>query len=258
MTLQYECADIDALAGALALGAVDADELAAARAHLAACPEPHIELHALLGADAALAASLEPIQPSAGLRDRLMATVADTPQERSEPMVTAPEPAGRADEPRPGRRGWLDWLSPNVARPIAVFAVIALIAVGVWGYATSALLNQQRDALRAVADALAAGEPAHPVDGSAGRGFVVDTAGTGSSFVVTDANALAPDRLYVLWLIGPDGTPVDVGDFVPTGSEVVVPVDEDLSGFQTFAVTIEAERVDAPTSDPVMAGTVGG
>ena len=72
MTLQYACADVDSLAGALALGAVDADELHAAREHLAGCPEPHTELRSLLGAEAALAAGLEPIQPSAGLRDRLM------------------------------------------------------------------------------------------------------------------------------------------------------------------------------------------
>ena len=96
MTLQYACADVDALAGALALDAVDADELRAAREHLATCQEPHAELRSLLGADAALAASLEPIQPSAGLRDRLMATVAEVPQDRAE--VAAP--AAR----RPGQR----------------------------------------------------------------------------------------------------------------------------------------------------------
>jgi hypothetical protein len=257
MTLQYACADVDSLAGALALGAVDADELRAAREHLATCAEPHEELRSLLGADVALAAGLEPIQPSAGLRDRLMATVAEVPQEQAAPAPAAGV-ATAEEQPPPARRGWLDWLSPNVARPLAVAAVVALIAVGIWGYAASSQLNEQRDALRAVADAIAAGEPPHPVEGNAGRGFVVDTAGTGASFVVTDADALDANQLYVLWLIGPDGTPVDVGAFEPTGREVVVPIEEDLSGFDIFAVTVEAERVDAPTSDPVMAGAVEG
>jgi hypothetical protein len=133
MTLQYACADIDSLAGALALGAVDADELAAAREHLATCPEPHAELRSLLGADAVVAAGVEPIQPSAALRDRLMATVAETTQDRAEPVAPAVEAAAPAEEQRLARRGWLDWLSPNVARPLAVAAVVALIAVGVWG-----------------------------------------------------------------------------------------------------------------------------
>jgi anti-sigma-K factor RskA len=255
MTLRYACADVDALTGPLALGAADADELAAARQHLATCPEPHAELHSLLGAGAALAASLDPIQPSAGLRDRLMATVAEMAHDRAEAVAPVPS----TEESRPARRGWLNWLSPNIARPLAVAAVVALIAVGVWGLSTASQLNQQQQALRAVADAVAAGEPAHPVDGTAGRGFVVDTEGAGASFVVTDANALDADQLYVLWLIGPDGTPVDVGAFEPDDvGVVVIPVEEDLSNFQTFAVTVEAERVDAPTSDPVMVGTIEG
>jgi anti-sigma-K factor RskA len=259
MTLQYACADVDDLAGALALGAVDTDELRAAREHLASCAEPHRELRSLLGAETALAAGLEPIQPSANLRDRLMTTVAETPQDRAVTAAVAPatEPVIEA-QPEGARRGWLDWLSPNVARPLAVAAVVALVALGIWGYSVSSQLNEQRDALRAVADAIAAGEPANPVEGSAGRGFVVDTAGDGASFVVTDADALDANQLYVLWLIGPDGTPVDVGAFQPGDGGAVVAVDQDLSGFDTFAVTVEAERVDAPTSDPVMVGTVEG
>ena len=97
-----------------------------------------------------------------------------------------------------------------------------------------------------------------PSTATAGQGYVVDTAGAGASFVVTDANALEANELYVLWLIGPDGVPVDVGAFEPGDAGVtVVPVEHDLSGFQTFAVTVETERVDAPTSDPVMVGAVG-
>jgi hypothetical protein len=38
----------------------------------------------------------------------------------------------------------------------------------------------------------------------------------------------------------------------------VLPVEKDLSGYATFAVTVEAERVDAPTSTPVMVGDLTG
>lgn len=75
--LRFSCEDVDELAGALALGAVDADEARAAREHLSTCSEPHAALRSLLGADAVLSNSLEPIQPSAALRDRLMSSVAD-------------------------------------------------------------------------------------------------------------------------------------------------------------------------------------
>ncbi|HET7582023.1 MAG TPA: zf-HC2 domain-containing protein, partial [Candidatus Limnocylindria bacterium] len=78
--LRFTCQDVDELAGALAIGAVDADEARAAREHLATCPEPHAELRSLIGADAVLAAGLEPIEPSAGLRDRLMRSAEAAPR----------------------------------------------------------------------------------------------------------------------------------------------------------------------------------
>jgi hypothetical protein len=37
---------------------------------------------------------------------------------------------------------------------------------------------------------------------------------------------------------------------------VVVPVERDLTGFTTFAVTVEHQRVATPTSTPVMVGNL--
>lgn len=250
--LRFSCQDIDELAGALALSAVDPDEARAAREHLSSCPEPHEELRSLVGADAALAAGLEPIQPSAALRDRLMSTVETMPRRQ----VTA-EPQAAPVHERPARRGWLDWLSPQVARPLAVAAMVAFIAVGAWGIGIYGQLGERDRALQAVAAAISNGQVAFRVEGSAGRGYVVDTPGSGASFVVADLGALPADRLYELWLIGPSG-PVDVGTFRPGAAAVaVVPVDRDLSGFTTFAVTVETQRVTLPTTDPVMAGQIG-
>lgn len=252
MTIRFACRDVDELAGALALGAVDPDEALAAREHLETCPEPHVELRSLMGADAVLAGGMEPIQPSAGLRDRLMDSVARTPQ-----GVVSHAPPAAAAPVVEHRRGWLDWLSPRVARPLALAAVVAVIAVGAWGMSLSSQLGERDRALHAVANAIAGGGVAFRVDGDAGRGYVVDTSGSGSSFVVADLDPLPTGKLYELWLIAPDGSPVDVGTFRPADDAVtVVPVDQDLSGFETFAVTVETKRVDAPTGDIVMAGAL--
>lgn len=254
MTPRYTCKEVDELAGALALGAIDADEMRAAAEHLETCPEAHAELRAMVGADAVLVAGLEPIQPSAGLRDRLMDSVTAMPRAAD---VAAPVPQQR-DQVMSPRGGWLDWLSPQVARPLALAAVVAVIAVGAWGVSLSSQLGERDRALRAVADAIAGGEVAFRVAGDGGRGYVVDTPGPGASFVVADLGSLPADRLYVLWLIGPEG-PVDVGEFRPGDDAVaVVPVEQDLAGFQTFAVTVESQRVDTPTTDPVMAGPIEG
>ena len=106
-----------------------------------------------------------------------------------------------------------------MARPLAVAAVVALIAVGVWGLSLSSQLNEQQQALNDVATAISNGQTAHRVEGEAGRGYLVDTPGSGAQFVVTDVSELDPDQLYELWLIGPDG-PVAAGTFEPTDAAV--------------------------------------
>jgi anti-sigma-K factor RskA len=178
-----------------------------------------------------------------------MASIERTAQERD--AVVRPPAATQA--PPPSRAGWFDWLSPRVARPVAVAAVVALVAVGAWGVTLQSQLAERDRALRAVADAIADGETAFRVEGSAGRGYVVDTPGSGAALVVADLAALPADRIYELWLLDAAGTPVAVGTFRPADAEVaVVPLERDLAGYTTFAVTVEASRVDAPTSSDLV------
>jgi anti-sigma-K factor RskA len=244
MSDEMTCSQVDELAGAFALGAMDADEQAALRAHVATCDQPHLELRDAPGVGLLLAASLDPVTPSPALRDRLMATIDRMPQTPATPAL-----------PHAARRGWLDWLSPRVARPLALAAAVALLAVGVWNVSLQSQLGQRDAALRAVADAISGGEVAFRVDGSAGRGYVVDTHGEGAALVVADLADLPADRLYELWLLDASGAPVAVGTFSPTDAAVaVVAVERDLTGYATFAVTVEAQRVAAPSTTPVMIG----
>ena len=245
MSDEMTCSRVDELAGAFALGALDADEQTALRAHLATCDKPHTEVQNALGADMLLAESLDPVTPSPALRDRLMATIERTPQEH---RSTIPESLAV-------RRGWLDWLSPRLARPIALAAVAALLAVGVWNVSLQSQLGHRDAALRAVAKAIAGSQAAVRVDGSAGRGYLVDTPGAGAALVVADLAALPANRIYELWLIDASGSPGAVGTFSPADSAVaVVTVERDLTDYATFAVTVEAQRVAAPSGTPVMIG----
>ena len=247
MSDPLDCQAVDELDAAMALGAVEADEVRAIAAHLATCAEPHAQLRAFLGANQVLAMDLDPAPPSAGLRDRLMATLERTPQEQ--------RTTGAVVRDRAATRGWLDWLSPRVARPLAVASVIALLVVGAWSVALQSQIGDRDRALRAVATAISRGEVAFRVDGSAGRGYLVDTPGNGAALVIADLAALPANQLYELWLLDAAGAPVAVGTFTP-GSEAiaVVPVERDLAGYATFAVTVEPQRLVAPTGDPVMIG----
>ena len=252
MTDRLDCQAVDELGGALALGALDPAEAGAVADHLATCTEPHADLRSLLGAETVLAMSLDPVAPSAGLRDRLMSTIAKTRQDH----LTVPAP--RAPLPDRGeRRGWLDWISPRVARPLAVAAIVAVVAVGGWNVALQSQVSERDRALRAVAAAISGGETAIRVDGSAGRGYLVETSGTGAALVIADLGKLPADRLYELWLLDPDGAAVAVGTFMPGGDAVaVVPLERGLAGFATFAVTVEPKRLAAPTGDIVMLGHI--
>jgi len=254
MRERLDHAAVDELGAAFALGALDADEARAVAEHLATCPEPHAELRSLLGAQDVLSMSLDPGTPSPRLRDRLMATVGRTRQEHERggaPVGQQPEPEGD----RGGRRGWFDWLSPQVARPLAVAALVAVLAVAGWNVVLQGQLAERDRALHAVASAISGGQTAFRVEGSAGRGYVVDTPGSGAALVIADLAALPANRIYELWLLDAAGTPVAVGTFAPGSDAVaVVPVDRDLAGYATFAVTVEPSRLDAPTGTIVMQG----
>jgi HrpA-like RNA helicase len=72
-------------------------------------------------------------------------------------------------------------------------------------------------------------------------------------------SAASQRRALLAGLLDAAGTPVAVGTFTDTsGAVAVLPVEKDLSGYATFAVTVEAKRVDAPTTTPVMVGDLTG
>lgn len=248
MNDRLDCRAVDELDGAFALGAIEWDEARAVTAHLATCSEPHAQVRVMIATSDSLGLGLQPAEPDEALRDRLMATVARTPQEHrplEDRAAVAP------------RRSWLDWLSPRVARPMALAAVVALIAVAAWNVGLQSQIGERDRALRAVADAISGGEAAFRVEGSAGSGYLVDTPGIGASLVIAEMATLPADRLYELWLLDAAGTPVAVGTFRPSGTTIaVVLLERDLAGMTTFAVTVEAERVEAPTGAPVMTGSV--
>jgi anti-sigma-K factor RskA len=230
------CDEADALAGAWALDALEADESAAVAAHLATCDQPHAELRSAAGAGAVLAASLDPIEPSPGLRDRVLRSIGEEPI---------------SIDIRRERRSWLP-------QAVAGLAVAAALVLAVWNVGLQGELQERDARLRAVADALSAGGPAYSVSGDVGGGVLVT--GEAGPVLVADLEPAGEGELYAMWLIGPDEVPVPVGAFAPAADEpfAIVPLDRSLEGFVTFAVTREEGPVDAPTTDPVLATSLEG
>ena len=82
MTDRLTCEEIRDLAPGFVLGALGPEEVEAVREHLAGCPEAHAE-YAELGAVASgLALAVEPREPSAGLKDRILAAAAADLEQR--------------------------------------------------------------------------------------------------------------------------------------------------------------------------------
>jgi anti-sigma-K factor RskA len=136
---------------------------------------------------------------------------------------------------------------------MAAAALAAAVGLGAWGIGLDRQLAERDAALRAVASA----DAAYAVSGTAGRGWVLEADGQ-AIFLADSLADLPADQLYELWLIGPDGDPVAVGTLTDTEGVALVELEQDLSAATTFAVTVETERVEAPTSDPVMAATLEG
>ncbi len=98
---------------------------------------------------------------------------------------------------------------------------------------------------------MASADAIHPATGTAGSGWVIES-GDDAMFMAEDLAELSGGQLYELWLIGPDGTPTAVGTITDTDGVALVTLEQSLGDSTTFAVTVESERVAAPTSDPVV------
>ena len=243
--LDIDCATVDELAAAYALGALDAAEERAVSAHLATCRNPHAEARGMLEGASLLPAALEPAAPSVGLRDRLMATVATTPQEHR------PRPAlVRAPDTAPVSTPW--WRASPLPSALAAVALALAIGLGGWGLALNAELAERDAALRAIASA----ETAYAAQGEAGSGWLIQS-GDDAIFVAEGLAELAAGTLYELWLIDADGIAVAAGILTDTDGVALVTLERPIDDAVTFAVTVETERVEQPQNDPVMVAAIG-
>jgi len=252
-----DCARLSALAPATALGALDPDEAAFVRAHLAGCSRPHPELRDAIELAAAIGTAWpEEDAPTPQLRSRLLAAA------RSEATPTAHRP--RSARPRPWWRA--------VATGATSLAVAASLALAIQVGENGALRDQLADAQTQVAmigteldtaeawieRAVATGADAYFMSGE-GRAaeasfmLVVEADAAGAVLLMSGLPALAPGQTYELW-VERDGTIVGVGTFRPDERGLAaVTIDASLDGIRQAMITIEPTGgSDAPTPEDVI------
>lgn len=234
-----------------ALDLLSDDEAAEVEASLASDPQAQALVRELRGTLATLSLELEPVTPSDGLRNRLLAAVAAesdvaahtapyVPLAPRTPSATPSTAPVRLDTERARRRGLPTWSSWAVAAALA----IALVGSMLW----NAQLRQDLDERIATQTYPVAGSgPAESVSGSLteliGRGEMV--------LVLNDLPALEPGRVYQVWLIA-DGPPIPSIVFSTDASGVTrILVPEAPEGYQLLAITEEPSGGSAaPTTDP--------
>lgn len=260
--LDLTCDDVRDLAAGFVLDALTPAEMEAVRAHLVACDDAHAEVAELAGALPILAESVPVVEPSAGLKDRIMAAAAEdlaSPVDPGRPSEPIPFPtATTTPVPAPSR-----WSSGS--RLMRVAAVVAIVLMGGWNLILVGELQASRTyelAMAAVLDAAA--EPGAstavltPESGSGPTGLAAISA---SGDVTLAMRELAPtdgSEVYEAWVIGGDGTPVPIGSFV-VGSAGTAFLDVDgtpAGDGAVLALTLEpAPGATTPTLPIVSMGT---
>ncbi len=241
------------LLGAFALGAVDVEEAATVRAHLATCAECQAEMAELWLAVDSLPGMIEPMEPPPALRDRIAAAIAaeaasPAPAPPTPSAAPAPEPvpivAPAPPAPEPLRKPASFW---SRATPwAAAAAILLLLSAGllVWN-----LRLREQIATAPVTETIALA----PTDAAPEARGEVTYLPQDDLFIldVRDLPPLEPDQVYEVWLIGEDGVPAPAGVFdQPTDQHAIV---ADRNRYDTLAITAEPGPLgtEAPTGEIV-------
>ena len=225
--------DLHSLVAPYALDALDPHERARYEAHLEDCADCRSEL-AGFRATAARLGELENQSPPAGLRERLMAEVATTRQERPVVATLRPKSAIRRTLPR-----------------LAMAAAFLIGAVSVGGYITE---RDQANDFRAQSETLtslvSASDAKTTNKAFEGGGHVrlIASEKADSAYIVASSLPGLPDgKVYQVWVVK-DDSPASQGVFASSGSMVM----KDLNGADRVAITVEPKGGSKqPTTAPV-------
>jgi anti-sigma-K factor RskA len=250
------CADVVALAGAHALGALEPEERAALEAHLAG-PGPHEGCREAVDRAAATAAELARALPEVKPDPAVWAA------------IEARSGAAPARRPRVGPAGWV----------AVAAAAAALVVVGIDRRDLRRgreELEQARTELRALAgaadlqrEALALLDrpgsrvvPLEPQPGQAGRAVAVVNAAEGRAVVISSSLPPQPGKTYQLWVIRGSGAPRPAGFLTQAaGGAATGEIDRSLLAGtppDALAVSLEPEGGSPSPTQVVLVGRVAG
>jgi anti-sigma-K factor RskA len=254
-----------------ALHALEPDEEMAVLLHLPQCASCRAAVQEAEQVLAGLGGSVEAAEPPAGLRSRLMASVADTPQRpptlRPRPVDPSPAEPSPTDAAGPARRHRLDaeaaarparrsWLSGRGRKLVAAsLAVVAAVSLGSLIVSNVQLRQAESAQAQGLSELLAeldrpGSEVAVLADPSGAPLAAMLVNGAERQVYPLGLPVNSADNIYVAWGIPDGGAPVPLGAFdVASADQGVLTVGSapQAEEFTTYAISIEPGRT-APAS----------
>jgi len=226
---------------AYAIGALDAEEVAALESHLKTCASCRTELAEYHLVSESLLMAVPPIQPSAALRKRLQSRLPSA-QKASRPQMT--------------------W---SFSRFAMGFAVVILLVMNILSFAQlrkiqsqqANLLNQVEEAQAALALLSSDNVQMLPISGEYVSGtLLLDKEHNKAVLIVQDLPLLTENQIYQIWLVEADGGRVSAGLFRPEGGQAyttqVISSSQMISDFLGIGVTVEPSGgSDHPTGERI-------
>jgi hypothetical protein len=272
------CSGFQPQLAAYALG--EAEASAELLAHLATCPACQRDLRAYVQVARMLPYDAPDVAPPAGLRERILAAVAEpagprasaTPQpDATLPQLAAPSPHSGASAsltPRPTRHGWLPAPALQVRRWwVFAFVFAALVALLAWNIvlqnqlsAQSAQIASNRQNWQKMIGLLNDSKVRwYAIGGDMAKGhFWAAPSGQVACLVVQGLPAVAAGQAYQVWLIhGAERTSGGVFDARDGNGWILIQLDEPLANYDSIGVTVEPRAGSAtPTGPPVLRGAL--
>ncbi len=223
--------DLHSFTAPYALDALDELERARFEAHLETCEDCRNELAGFANTTSRIGESMRH-DPPPMLRERLMAEIATTPQQRR----TIVQTPGRIRRALPG---------------LAVAAALLLGGFGVGGYALEHQRAQDLDSRNVAITSILGAEDASTetkVFDNGGTVRMISSASQDSALVVAKNIPAPPDgKVYQVWMID-DAGPRSEGTMTTEGTMIM----RDIGGADRMAVTVEpAGGSKQPTTPPI-------
>jgi anti-sigma-K factor RskA len=261
MRTHEQFADDLALYALNELHGADAGEI---EAHLETCAACRRELQALRSDLGLLGLSAVGPRPPARSKERLMRAIAAEPRASSAATSAI----------SPGRRAfWLSWIPAALALAAIVFAISLQQSNRSLNDQLAEMRNRYNDQRIQLAHAeenirlLLAPDAVHVSMTPANTGkhpsatAIVSPSQGRITLMASNLPPVPPGKAYELWVIPPQGAPVNAGVFKPDEHGNAMMLDHPMpAGVQpkTFALTVEDEAgSDKPTSPIVIVGTMG-